>query len=125
MNETIHPERSSNVPWLTSDQRVPVPDAAMLPENERVVPIAVGLMNNAVQGAHQSLDRFAQNAAPVVRHLGDSVAAAADALQAKTEQLREKRDEWADGARTNVRSKPLVSVVAAFTLGFLIARITR
>lgn len=97
----------------------------MWPDSEKAAPAAICLLNNAVQGAHDTIDRFAENAAPAVRHLGDSVAAAAEALHAKTDQLRKTRDEWAEGARTTVCSNPLVFVAAAFALGAVIARITR
>jgi hypothetical protein len=43
----------------------------------------------------------------------------------KRGQLRDTRDEWAESARTTVRGSPLVSIVAAFALGAVLARITR
>ncbi len=64
-------------------------------------------------------------AAPMVRKLGDTVAAAGRTLHAKSDQLRDTGDEWAEGVRTTVRSRPLLSVFAAFALGALIARIPR
>jgi hypothetical protein len=63
--------------------------------------------------------------APAVRQFGDRVAAAGEAFQAKTAQLRNTRDAWVDGGRTSVRTYPLLSVAAAFALGAVIARITR
>ena len=125
MNETIHPDIASNAPWLTSDQRVQMPDATLLPDSETATPQALGVLNNAVQGAHNTIDRIAESAAPVVRHLGKSVSAAAGALHAKTDQLRETRDEWVEGARTTVRNSPLVSVAAAFALGAVIGRLLK
>lgn len=107
MNETSFPDRG--------------PDARR-PNGDRV---AADLLKNAVQGAHDGLDRLADRAAPVVRRLGDSVAAAGQTLHAKSDQLRETGDEWVEGLRTTVRSKPLLSVFAAFALGALIARIPR
>lgn len=125
MNETIHPDNTSNAPWSTGDHRVRVPNTSMLPGSEKAPPATVGLLRNTVQGAHETIDRFADRAAPAVRQVGESVAAAGEALQAKTDQLREKRDQWAKGARSTVRGKPLVAVAAAFALGAVIARITR
>jgi len=126
MNETIHPESASAVPWpTTGDQRMRLPDASMLPVSEKAPPAAVGLLKNAVQGAHDTIDRLADSAAPAVRQLGESVAAAGETLQAETDQFRETRDEWVDGVRSTVRSNPLACVAAAFALGALIARITR
>ena len=125
MNENLQPDSTANAPWLTRNQRAEMPDTSLLPDSEKVVPIAVGILNNAVQGAHDTLDRMAAGAAPVVRHLGDNVASAAKALHAKTDQLRVTRDEWAESARVTVRGNPLVTVAAAFTLGAVISRLLR
>jgi hypothetical protein len=125
MNETIHPDSASAVPWPTGDHRLQVSDTSMLPGSEKAPPAAVGLLKNAVQGAHDTIDRLADSAAPAVRQLGESVAAAGETLHAKADQLRETRDEWVEGVRSTVRSNPLASVAAAFALGALIARIIR
>ena len=123
MNDTLRPDSASAVPWPTSDPRVP--DTSMLPGSEKAPPAAVGLLKNAVRGAHDTIDRLAASAEPAVRQLGDSAAAAGQTLHAKTEQLRETRDEWAEGARATVRRHPLVSVAAALALGAVIGRTTR
>jgi ElaB/YqjD/DUF883 family membrane-anchored ribosome-binding protein len=60
-----------------------------------------------------------------VRKLGESFSAAEDTLHAKSDQLRDTRDEWAESLRNTVRANPLVAVAAAVTLGLLIARLTR
>ncbi|MHB8948668.1 MAG: hypothetical protein ACYC4S_06355 [Rhodoferax sp.] len=125
MNETINPTNASDSTWTTGDDRVRVPNTSMLPGSEKAPPATVGMLRNAVQGAHETIDRLAESAAPAVRELGESVAAAAQTLDAKTDQLRETRDEWVESARSTVRSNPLVSVAAAFALGAVIARITR
>ena len=125
MNETINHDSTSNVPWSTGDHRVRVPNTSMLPGSEQAPPATVALLRNAVQGAHETIDRLAESAAPAVRQLGESVSAAEDALHAKTDQLRETRDEWVEGVRSTVRSNPLACVAAAFALGAVIARITR
>ena len=57
MNETIHPDSKSDVPWSTHEARVRVPDTSMLPGSEKAPPAAVGLLNQAVQGAHDNIDR--------------------------------------------------------------------
>jgi len=125
MNEPIPPTTLSDVPWPTSAPRAPAPDTSMRPDSEKVPPAVVGVLNSAVQGAHDTVDRIADRAAPALRCLGDGVAAAGDALKAKTDALRGMRDAWVDGARCTVRSSPLAAVVAAFALGAVIARITR
>lgn len=125
MNETLHPTTASDVPWPTSDHRVRVPDTSMLPGSENAPAPAVNLLNQAVQGAHEGLDRLADSATPVARQLGERLSAAEEALQARTIQLRDARDEWVEGARSTVRSNPLVAVAAAAALGAVIARLTR
>ena len=93
MNETIHSDSQSAVIWPNSDVRAQVPDTSMLPGSEKPTPAAVGLLKNAVQGAHATIDRLAERATPAVRQLGDTYAAAEDKLHAKAGQLRETRDE--------------------------------
>lgn len=125
MNENLRPLTTSDVPWPTHDDRMPVPDTSMLPGSEAAPPATVGLMKNAVQGAHDIIDRLADSAAPAVRQLGDRVAAAEDAVQAKADAIRGTGHAWVDGMRTTVRDNPLASVAGALALGVLIARITR
>ena len=125
MNETIYPDSGSDLTWPTGDHGVRVPDTSMLPGSEKAPPAAVGLLKNAAQGAHDTVDRLADSAAPAVRQVGERVAAAAETLHAKTDQLREKRDEWAEGVRSTVRSNPLAAVAAAAALGAVIAHIAR
>lgn len=125
MNDTTSTHSESDVPWVTSEPRVRVPNTSMLPGSEKAPPAAVGLLRNAVQGAHDTIDRLANGAAPAVQQLGEKAAAAEDAMREKTDQLRETRDEWVDSVRTTVRQKPLMSVAAALALGAMIGRITR
>lgn len=125
MNETPDRNPESDVPWRHSDGQPPVPGTSMLPGSEKPAPAAVGLLKHAVRGAHDSIDRLADRAEPAVRQLGESVAAAEDALQAKAVQLREVRDEWVEGLRHTVRSKPLAAIAVAAALGVLLARISR
>jgi ElaB/YqjD/DUF883 family membrane-anchored ribosome-binding protein len=125
MNETIHQDNASDNPWSAADHRVRVPNTSMLPGSEKAPPATVGLLRNAVQGAHETIDRLAESAAPAVRKLGESFSAAEDTLHAKSDQLRDTRDEWAESLRNTVRANPLVAVAAAVTLGLLIARLTR
>ena len=119
MNESNYPDSTSNVPWPISDQRM------RLPDSEKDEPAAIGLIKQAEQGAHATIDRLADSATPAVQQLGERVLAPEDALHAKADQLRETRDEWVDGARNTVRANPLAAIAAAVTFGFLIARVTR
>ncbi len=125
MNEPLGTDSASEVPWATSDHRVRVPDTSMLPGSEKTPPATVGMLKQAVQGAHHTIDRLADRAAPAVHQIGHSVAAASEAITARTERLREARDDWAEGARTTVRRNPLASIATALALGALIARLLR
>ena len=125
MNETSSTDNLSDGRWPTGDLRARLPDAPILPFSETTPPAAVGLLKNVVQGAHHSLDRLADRAAPAVRKLSESVSAANAALHAKRDQWRETGDVWAEDMRTSVRSKPLLSVAAALALGAVIAVIAQ
>jgi hypothetical protein len=125
MNEIFKSDSSSNVTGPANFDRLRVPDTSMLAGSEKARPAAVGLLNAAAQGAHDTIDRLAESATPTVQRLGESVSAAGQTLHAKTDQLRMTRDEWVEGARETVRSNPLVCVAAALALGAAIARITR
>lgn len=125
MTQNPYPDRAPDVPWPTSAERVPVPDTSMLPGSEQAAPAAASLLRDTLQGAHDTLDRLADRAEPAVRQLGASVSAAADALGAKTDKLRDTREAWVEDARATVRSNPLAAVVAALALGVVIARLTR
>ena len=125
MTETKPPTSTSDPGWPDSDHRLRVPDTSMLPGSEKAPPPAVNLLQQAVRGAHDGIDRLAETVTPAVRRLGESVSAAEEALQAKSTQLRNTGDEWVESVRTTVRRNPLACVAAAVALGALIARITR
>lgn len=124
MNQ-IPNDRTADVPWPTSSNRVPAPDHSALPGNNATQPGATGMLKNAVQGAHDTLDRLADRAAPAVQRMGDSVSSAEATLRAKTSQLREKGDEWVDGTRSSIRNHPLTAVAIALAVGALLDRMTR
>ena len=126
MNDShTSPRPVSGDTWPGHEHRVPVADTSMLPGTEKAPTAAVDLLNRAVQGAHATIDRLADSAAPTVRKLGERFTGADNALQAKAGQLREVRDEWTESVRSTVRSNPLASVAGALALGVLIVRITR
>ena len=82
------------------------------------------LIDKLVRGAHQSIDRLAESAAPRLGRLEQSMTGAAEALQARGEHLRETGDEWAESLRTSVREHPLAAIGVAVAVGMLIARLT-
>jgi ElaB/YqjD/DUF883 family membrane-anchored ribosome-binding protein len=122
MNESSPPVGAADVPWPARVSQMRVSATSTWPGGEPSPPAAVDLLNTAVEGAHHTIDRFADSAAPAVRQLGESVAAAKDALHAKSEQWRESGEGWANGARSTIRSNPLVCVAAAFAIGVVVAR---
>jgi ElaB/YqjD/DUF883 family membrane-anchored ribosome-binding protein len=122
---TIPNDRTADVPWPSSSQRMSAPDHSALPDSEPTPPGATGMLKNAVQGAHDTLDRLADRAAPAVQRMGDSVNSAEAALRAKTSQLRERGDEWVDGTRGSIRNHPLTAVAIALAVGAVVARMTR
>ncbi len=125
MNEDLPSDKMSDVPWPTSAERMRVPVTSMLPGSELAPTPAAGLLKNAVQGAHDTIDRYADRAAPAVQQLGESVSAAEATLRAKAEQLRETGDAWAESLRCTVRDNPLAALAGAVAVGMLVARIAR
>jgi ElaB/YqjD/DUF883 family membrane-anchored ribosome-binding protein len=83
------------------------------------------LLGRVVQGAHATIDRLAETAAPHVHRLQGGIDAAGEQLRARASQARAAGDEWAEPLRSTVRDNPLAAVAAAVALGVLIARLTR
>jgi ElaB/YqjD/DUF883 family membrane-anchored ribosome-binding protein len=83
------------------------------------------LTDRMAQGAHHTIDRLAETAAPHVERLEEALSGAGVRLKNQAQRVRETGDEWADGLRTTVRRNPLTAVAAALAIGALISRITR
>jgi hypothetical protein len=83
------------------------------------------LTDRLAQGAHHTIDRLAETAAPHIERMAGALADATVQLKDQTRHVREKGDEWADDLRVTVRRKPLSAVVVAMAFGALIARIWR
>ena len=88
-------------------------------------PQADDLMHRVVRGAHDTIDRLAEHAAPQLAQLGDSLSTAGEALHGKADEWRATGDVWAESLRGTVRDNPLAALAAALAVGVLIARITR
>jgi len=84
-----------------------VPNTSLLSDSDKMAPVAADSIDKAVQGAHKTVDRIADSAAPTVRHLAQT------------------GDAWTASLRSTVREQPLTALLAAFALGALVARITR
>ncbi len=124
----IDSKNSSPTPapiWQGANYPVPAPGTTVFSPPDTPASAADELLKRTVLGAHTTIDRLAEKAAPTVRQVGESVASAEDALHAKTVQLRETRDQLSESLRTVVRNNPLASLAGAFAVGALIARLTR
>ena len=93
--------------------------------DEKTATPSADLMKRVVQGAHDTLDRLAETAAPQVQRLDEGLSEAGDALHAKAGQMRDTSEQWAESLRCTVRDHPLAAVAAALALGAVIARLTR
>ena len=125
MTDSSDPSNKPSVNAPRLDQAMRVPDTSMLADATKPSVAGEDLMKRVVQGAHDTIDRLADGAAPTVRQLGQRVTSAEDAVRAQTTQMRETGDEWAESLRRTVRSSPLVAVLAAVALGALVVRISR
>ena len=88
-------------------------------------PAAGERLTRVVQGAHDTIDRLADQAAPQLQRLEQGIAGASDALQGQAHRLRETGEQWTESLRGSVRDNPLSAMAAALALGVLIARLTR
>ena len=70
------------------------------------------------------LDRASDVPWPTHRDVSSDIAVP-PVSQETTVRRRQTQPEWADGARTSVRSHPLAWVAAAAALGILVARFAR
>ena len=109
----------------TSQSRFPSDGEEGLDNNvHRVERAGTDLLQRAVQGAHATVDRLAETAAPHVQRLAQGVDSAAETLGARAEHARDVGDEWVDSLRSTVRDNPLAALLAAVVAGVVIARLT-
>lgn len=114
-NSPTSPSSDSNNDYLKPTTPPTTPDATA----------GNDMLARVVQGAHQTIDKLADTAAPHVQKLQEGVASAGEMVSDRTAQARELGDEWAEALRTTVRDNPITAVVTALALGLLVARITR
>ena len=115
----------SDLPYTFSPGQTPRTDGAAEPGGNGAAVHQQALTDRMAQGAHHTIDRLAETAAPHVERFEDAVSGASLRLKNQARQAREAGDEWVDGLRVTVRRNPLAAVAAALAVGALIARFTR
>lgn len=123
------------MPTIAEPTQFPTSDTAQQDLEERVASsttssspgpqAGIDLMNRVVQGAHQTIDHLAGQAAPHVQRFEQKLAGADDMLHERAGQLRELSDGYVRSLREGVRENPLAAVGVALVLGLLLARIAR
>lgn len=83
------------------------------------------LMDRVVRGAHETVDKLADQAKPQLQRLQEGADSASETLHARVDQAREMSDQWAESLRTTVRENPLAAVGTALAIGLIIARLSR
>jgi ElaB/YqjD/DUF883 family membrane-anchored ribosome-binding protein len=117
---------STNFPTLSDRPSMPTdtPAAGVSGTGTGTATSGDDLMRRVVQGAHSTIDRLAETAAPAVSRLQEGVHAAGDKLHTGADHARELGDEWAESLRSTVREHPIASVAVALAAGMLISRLT-
>jgi ElaB/YqjD/DUF883 family membrane-anchored ribosome-binding protein len=126
------------MPTIAEPTQFPTSDTAQQDLEERVASTTgtattggpgpqagIDLMNRVVQGAHQTIDHLAGQAAPHVQRFEQKLAGADDMLHERADQLRAMSDGYVRSLREGVRENPLAAVGVALVLGLLLARIAR
>ncbi len=115
----------SDSPYTSTPALTPSSDGPVGPGGNGAVLHQQALTDRMAQGAHHTIDRLADTAAPHMQRLEEAVAGASLQLKNQARHARETGDEWAESLRTTVRRNPLAAVATAMAIGALISRITR
>lgn len=100
-------------------------DGALEPGSNGTAVHQQALTDRMAQGAHHTIDRLSETAAPHIERMEGALAGATGRLKEQARHVRQTGDAWADDLRGAVRRSPLSAVVVAMAIGALIARITR
>jgi ElaB/YqjD/DUF883 family membrane-anchored ribosome-binding protein len=76
-----------------------------------------------VQGAHETIDRLAEKAAPAVERLRSGMSGATEKARGGADQLTQMQEEWIATARTCVRDHPLASIGIAVAAGMVLSKL--
>ena len=81
------------------------------------------LLERAVQGAHDTVDRLAEAVTPTVEQLTSAVDGAGDALNAQAADALALQREWTAALREAVRVHPIAAVLTAAAVGVLVSKL--
>ena len=95
------------------------------PASSTSLPPPSEMLNRVVKGAHETIDRLAETAAPKVQRLQDGMQGANEKLHERADQAKQAGDEWTESLRCTVREHPLAAVATALAIGILFAKLSR
>jgi ElaB/YqjD/DUF883 family membrane-anchored ribosome-binding protein len=101
------------------------PGAGALGSNGSSAAGPAEMLHNVAQGAHQTIDRLAEQVQPQLQRLQENMAGATEMMDERADQLRMVADEWVETLRCTVRDNPLAAVGTALAIGLLVARLSR
>ena len=81
------------------------------------------LLERAVQGAHETVDRLAESATPAVEQLSAGIEQAGEAISEHANELSALQREWTAALRESVRDHPIAAVLTAAAVGVLLGKI--
>lgn len=81
------------------------------------------LLDRAVQGAHETVDRLAESAAPAVERLSAGLDQAGSVLNERADEISALQREWTAALRDAVREHPIAAVLTAAAVGVLLGKI--
>jgi hypothetical protein len=82
-------------------------------------------VDKLADGAHQAIDRVAEQVAPKVEQLQQGLDGAGQSMQQRADRLRAFGADWSEDLRGCVRDHPMASLATALLLGMLVARLAR
>ncbi|HEY6133910.1 MAG TPA: hypothetical protein VIW70_08035 [Rubrivivax sp.] len=99
-------------------------NATSTPSTTSNVPLGDDMLGRIVRGAHETVDRVAAKAAPVVEQVKGGVNHASEVAHARADQMTQLGDEWTQSLRSTVREHPLAALAVALAVGVVISRMS-
>jgi len=82
------------------------------------------LLERAVQGAHETVDRLAEAATPAVEQISAAVDDLGSAMNAQADEALALQQQWTGALRDAVREHPIAAVLTAAAVGVLLGNTT-